>query len=106
MNTIIIKPLVTEKSMMDVSKGKYAFVVAKDARKNAIKLAIKEQFGVTVTSVAINNVKGKTKRVGIRRVEVDRPTVKKATVTVKKGEKIALFEPGGTEENEKKEKKK
>ena len=106
MNTIIIKPLVTEKSMTDVSKGKYAFVVAKDARKTGIKQAIKQLFGVTVTSVAINNVKGKTKRVGVRRVEVARPIVKKATVTVKKGEKIALFEPGGGEEEKETKKKK
>jgi len=106
MNTIIIKPLVTEKSMTDTSRGKYAFVVAKNARKTTIKQAIKQQFGVTVTGVAINNVKGKTKRVGVRRVEVAVSTVKKATVTVKKGEKIGLFEPGGAEEEKETKKKK
>jgi large subunit ribosomal protein L23 len=105
MNSIIIKPLITEKSMADVSKGKYAFVVAKDASKAAIKAAIKAQFNVTVMSVATSVQKGKTHRVGVKRVEVDRSTVKKATVTVKKGDKIGLFEPGG-EEEVKKEKKK
>jgi len=104
MNSIIIKPLVTEKSMSDVTKGKYAFVVAKDATKAAIKAAIKQQFHVTVVSVVTSVQKGKTQRVGIRRTEVDRSVVKKATVTVKKGDKIGLFEPGG-EEEVKKEKK-
>jgi large subunit ribosomal protein L23 len=105
MNSILIKPLVTEKSMNDVSKGKYSFVVAKYASKSAIKAAIKAQFHVTVVSVATSVQKGKTQRVGIRRTEVDRSSVKKATVQLKKGDKIGLFEPGG-EEEVKKEKKK
>lgn len=102
MNTIIIKPLITEKSMTDVSHGKYSFVVAKDARKSAIKYAVKQQFNVTVTSVATSTLKGKTKRVGTRRQEIAQPLIKKATVTLKKGEKIAIFEPGGGEEEKKK----
>ena len=104
MNSILIKPLITEKSMSDVAKGKYSFVVAKDATKAAIKAAVKQQFHVTVVGVATSVQKGKTQRVGIRRTEVDRSAVKKATVTVKKGDKIGLFEPGG-EEEVKKEKK-
>jgi len=108
MNSIVIKPLITEKSMSDVSKGKYAFVVAKDASKAAIKAAVKAQFNVHVVSVSTSVQKGKTQRVGIRRTEVGKQALKKATVTVKKGEKIGLFEPGGAEEEkkEKKEKKK
>jgi large subunit ribosomal protein L23 len=104
MNTIIIKPLVTEKSMTDVSHGKYSFVVAKDATKSIIKYAIKQQFNVTAVSVATITVKGRTKRVGTRRQEVPSPEWKKATVTLKKGEKIAMFEPGGGEEETKKKK--
>ena len=107
MNNIVIRPLITEKSMSDVSKGKYAFVVAKDASKSAIKAAVKAQFNVHVVSVATSVQKGKTQRVGIRRTEVGKSALKKATVTVKKGEKIGIFEPGGGEEKkEKKEKKK
>lgn len=104
---ILVRPLVTEKSMTDVSKGKYAFVVTKSASKLAIKAAIKAQFNVTVVSVSTSIQKGKTQRVGVRREEADKAVVKKATVTLKKGDKIALFEPGGEEEpKEKKEKKK
>ncbi len=104
MNSIVIKPVITEKSMSDVAKGKYSFVVSMDATKAAIKSVIKQRFGVTVVSVAISVQKGKTQRVGTRRTEVDKSIVKKATVTVKKGDKIGLFEPGG-EEEVKKEKK-
>lgn len=106
MNNVIIKPLITEKSMSDVSHGKYSFIVTKDATKAAIKSAIKAQFHVTVTSIATSVQKGKTQRVGIRRVEVAKSDKKRATVTVKKGEKIGLFEPGGEEEEQKKESKK
>lgn len=94
---IIIRPLVTEKSMSAVSKGKYTFMVAKSATKSAIKHAVKGKFNVTVSSVATSLVKGKTHRVGTRRVEVTKAHWKKATVTLKKGDKIALFEPGGEE---------
>jgi len=104
MNTVLIKPLVTEKSMTNVSKGKYAFVVANDASKSAIKYAVKLQFNVTVSSVSTSIAKGKTQRVGVRRQEVAKPTVKKAIVTLKKGDKIAMFEPGGGEENKEKKK--
>jgi large subunit ribosomal protein L23 len=97
---IIIKPLVTEKSMSDVSKGKYTFMVAKSATKSAIKHAVKGKFNVTVSSVATSIVKGRSQRVGTRRLEVAKAHWKKATVTLKKGETIALFEPGA-EENKK-----
>ena len=106
MSTIIVKPLVTEKTMGDVTKGKYTFVVSKDAGKAAIKSAIKAQFKVTVASVATTIQKGKTQRVGTRRVEVGKSDFKKAIVTLKKGEKIALFEPGGEEPEEPKKEKK
>lgn len=101
---ILVKPLITEKSMSDVNKGKYAFVVAKDANKSVIKQAIKTQFNVTVVHVATSILKGRTKRVGPRRQEVDAAEWKKAIVTLKKGEKIALFEPGGEDEEKKKKK--
>ena len=97
MQSIIIKPLVTEKSMSEVSIGKYTFVVARSATKPVIKQAIKDMFNVTVTGVSTIVVKGKRKRIGARRVEVEATEWKKATVTLKKGDKIALFEPG-TEE--------
>lgn len=90
--------------MAGVKKGKYAFVVSMDASKAAIKSAVKAQFGVTVVSISTSVQKGKTQRVGKRRTEADKADVKKATVTVKKGDSIGIFEPGAGDE-EKKEKK-
>ena len=100
MQQIIVKPLVTEKSMKDVSKGKYTFAVTQFASKPVIKQAIKDMFKVDVVSIVTSVVKGKSKRVGARRQEVASSVWKKATVTLKKGQSIALFEPGG-EENSK-----
>lgn len=96
MNTqsILIKPLVTEKSMNDVTLGKYTFAVANDASKTLIKKAISAAFNVNVVSIATRVVKGKTKRVGMKRTEKTVSAWKKATVKLKKGEKISLFEPG------------
>ena len=98
---VIIKPIVTEHSMSTVADGTYSFVVAKAANKLEIKKAIETKFGVTVVSVATSIVKGKTKRVGTRRQEVKAAPWKKAMVTVKKGEKIALFEPAADEKKKK-----
>lgn len=94
---VIVRPLVTEKSMQDVSKGKYTFIVDRFATKPVIKQAVKDMFKVTVVSVATSIIKGRSKRVGARRQEVGQSSYKKATVTLKKGEKISLFEQGGEE---------
>ena len=59
---IIIKPLITEKSMDGIADKKYAFKVAKDATKPEIAHAIEELFGVKVAAVNTINMKSKTKR--------------------------------------------
>lgn len=61
---IIIKPIVTESSMMLANDRKYVFQVAKDANKTEVKTAIEEIFGVKVDKVNTMNVKGKFKRQG------------------------------------------
>ncbi|MCL2616365.1 MAG: 50S ribosomal protein L23 [Defluviitaleaceae bacterium] len=62
---VIIKPLVTEKSMSEMSDKKYAFYVHPDATKIQIKQAIEKMFeGVKVERVNTMNVKGKLKRRG------------------------------------------
>ena len=91
---IIIRPVITEKSMAYAGKGKYMFVVNRDTNKTAIKIAIEEQFGVHVTHVSTNIVKGKTQRFGAKRQERKMPVWKKALVTLEKGQKIGLFEIG------------
>jgi len=97
---VIIKPIITEGSMKLVTAGKYTFAVTQFADKGSIKNVIGKLYGVTVVAVATSVVKGKSKRVGQRREEVKGTIWKKAIVTVKKGEKIGVFEPGGEETHE------
>ena len=61
---IIVRPIITERSMAAVAEKKYVFEVAKDANKVEIKKAVEEIFGVTVIKVNTVNVIGKEKRTG------------------------------------------
>ena len=77
---IIIKPIVTEKSNMDLQEGKYTFKVAKKATKVDIKNAVEKLFEVKVLSVNTMNVNGKEKRVRYQPGKT--PDWKKAIVTI------------------------
>lgn len=87
---IIIKPVVTEKSMNLLADNKYTFVVDKRANKTEIKNAIEYIFKVKVDRVSTMVVKGKPKRMGkyLGRTS-DR---KKAIISLQAGHKIKLFE--------------
>ena len=88
---IIIRPIITERSMQDAAVKKYAFVVNKHANKYQIKDAVEEIFGVKVTNVSTMNYLGKLKRVG--RNEGRRPNWKKAIVTLSaESKEIKFFE--------------
>lgn len=91
---MIIKPVITERSMDDVSKGKFTFLVSRDTTKDMIRKAVERKFKVNVLSVATVMVKGKTRRAGTRRTEVIVPKLKKAIVKLKKDQKIDLFDAG------------
>ena len=94
-NNCIIKPLITEKSMEKAAKGKFTFVVEKDSAKTEIKKEIEKRFKVHVLGISTSIVKGKKIKTGKRRTEVTRSSWKKATLTLKPGEKIELFEVSG-----------
>lgn len=87
---IIIKPVISERSMDDAQLKKYTFKVAKSANKTQVKHAIEEIFGVNVEKVNIMNVKGKVKRVG---KSIGRTSdTKKAIVTLTdKSKEIEFF---------------
>tara|TARA_B100000470_G_scaffold167774_1_gene132198 strand:- start:392 stop:622 length:231 start_codon:yes stop_codon:yes gene_type:complete len=70
--------------------GRYVFEVAKTATKLEVKEAVQEVFGVTVIKVNTLNVKGKMKRFGPKFSQ--RPSWKKAIVSVAPGDSITLFE--------------
>ena len=92
LHNIIIRPIITEKSMADAEKGKFTFEVAKNANKDVIKMAVEKIFDVHVLAVATTIVKGRSKRAGSRRIEVKESPWKKARVALKAGEKIGLFD--------------
>ncbi|MDE6775464.1 MAG: 50S ribosomal protein L23 [Ruminococcus sp.] len=89
---IIIRPVITEKSMDGLQEGKYTFKVAKDATKPEIKKAVEKLFGVDVAKVTTMNVKGKMKRVG--RYEGMTAAWKKAIVTLTPDSKAIEFFEG------------
>ena len=62
---VILKPLVTEKSMNGMADKKYTFLVHPEANKTMIKEAVEKMFdGAKVESVATMNNQGKNKRRG------------------------------------------
>lgn len=87
---IVIKPVVTEKSVDLMQENKYCFKVAKNANKIEIKNAIEEIFKVKVVDVTTLNVKGKIKRQG--RTQGRTASWKKAIVALQDGDTIEVFE--------------
>lgn len=89
---IIIKPIITEKSMDGLQTGKYTFKVAKDANKIEIANAIEKLFDVEVAKVCTINCNGRTKRVG--RFVGKTANWKKAIVTLAEDSKSIEFFDG------------
>ena len=88
---IIIAPIVSEKSYALIETGVYTFGVAKSASKAEIRDAIESIWGVEVSKVNTLNRQGKRKRTrGTNRVG-QKPSQKRAIVTLAAGE-IPLFE--------------
>ena len=90
--TVIIKPIVSEKSYSLIDQGKYTFEVAPGSNKTEIKQAIEHIFKVKVESVNTLNRQGKTRktRFGLGK----RKDTKRAIVTLKSGT-IDLFSTAG-----------
>lgn len=89
---IIIKPVISERSMDITADKKYTFKVAKNSNRTQVKNAIEEIFGVKVEKVNLMNVKGRKKRVG---KHIGRTSdIKKAIVTLTKDSKEIEFFQG------------
>ena len=89
---VIIRPVITEKSMNQMSEKKYSFLVHPDANKTMIKEAVEKMFdGVVVKSVNTMNMDGKKKRRGMTYGRT--AATKKAIVTLTPDSKdIEIFE--------------
>ena len=89
---VILKPVITEKSMNDMATKKYTFLVHTDANKTMIKEAVEKMFeGTKVASVNTMNLDGKKRRRGM--VVGKTAKTKKAIVQLTEDSKeIELFQ--------------
>ena len=88
---IILKPVISEKSMDDATQKKYTFKVATDANKTQVRHAVEEIFGVDVDRVNIMNVKGKVKRMG-KNVGMTAASKKAIVILTEKSKEIEFFQ--------------
>jgi large subunit ribosomal protein L23 len=91
LHQIVVKPLITEKSSAAFqARGEYVFEVHPDATKPQIREALKQLFGVNAVSVRTMQMR----RNAVARAKTRGVTArwKKAIVTLKDGESLAVFE--------------
>jgi large subunit ribosomal protein L23 len=86
---VLIAPVVSEKSYSLLDQNKYTFLVAPDANKTEIKIAVEKVFNVKVVSVNTLNREGKSLRTrfGVGK----RKDTKRAIVKVAAGDRIDIF---------------
>ena len=92
--TVIITPVVSEKSYALIAEGKYTFRVDDRAHKTQIATAVEEIFGVDVAAVRTSKVRAKPKRRGLSKGKTR--AWKKAVIQLAPGERIELFEGAET----------
>ena len=90
--TVILRPVVSEKSYALLDGGVYTFVVDPGANKTEIRQAVESIFNVRVEKVNTLNRQGKRKRNRRSFTFGKRPDTKRAIVTLAAGDRIELFE--------------
>ncbi|MFK7757548.1 MAG: 50S ribosomal protein L23 [Flavobacteriales bacterium] len=95
MKTILIKPLITEKTSAATERNnQFSFIVNKEANKIEIRKAIESEYKVSVKDVRTVNVDGKLKtkftKTGV--VSGRTPSFKKAIISLSAGESIDFYE--------------
>ena len=87
---VLLRPRITEKAALAADKSNvYVFEVSSNATKKSVSASVKESYKVTPTKVAMINVK--PRRVVVRGRRGVRAGIKKAYVSLKKGDKIELI---------------
>ena len=89
---VILRPVVSEKTMGLLDGNAYTFVVHPDANKIEIREAIETIFNVRVTKVNTLNRTGKRRRNRRSFTFGKRPDTKRAVITLAEGDRIDLFE--------------
>jgi len=89
---ILSRPRITEKSYALNALNQYVFVVSKTATKKSVKRAVEQAYGVQVEKVRIVRLPAKTRMFG-KNMGM-KSAIKKAIVSVTKGQSIELFKGG------------
>jgi len=91
---VVLRPVISEKSMDETQRGKYTFRVHGDANKFQVKAAVEELFKVDVLTVNVSVMKAKEKSRNRKRTRIKGWTSpwKRAVVTIAAGQKIEFFE--------------
>jgi large subunit ribosomal protein L23 len=94
---VVLRPVISEKTIDESGRGKYTFAVHEKANKIQIKAAIEELYKsekVTVVAVNVLTTHSKEKRRGTKRGRIVGHTTpwRKAIVTLAPGQKIEFFE--------------
>ena len=91
---VVLKPVISEKSMDETQRGKYTFRVHIDANKLQVKHAVEELFKVNVidVNVSMSKAKEKSRNRGRARIKGWTTSWKRAVVTLAAGQKIEFFE--------------
>ena len=90
--SVLIRPVVSEKTYTLMDEGTYVFIVDKAATKIDVRHAVEQAFGVKVVNVNTLNRKGKATRTRRTNTVGSRPDTKRAFVTLQAGDSIDLFE--------------
>jgi len=89
---VLLHPVISEKTYMLMDEGVYVFVVAPDATKVDVRMAVEQVFGVRVAKVNTLNRKGKRRRNRRSNTFGTKVSTKRAMVTLVGGDRIDLFE--------------
>jgi large subunit ribosomal protein L23 len=87
---VIVRPVISEKSYVLSSAGKYTFRVHPDAHRTQIRQAVEAMFEVKVVEVRTMSVKSKPKRRGLTKGRTR--AWKKAIVQVAEGQSIPIYQ--------------
>jgi large subunit ribosomal protein L23 len=86
---VLLAPVISEKSYGLLDGNKYTFLVAPEANKTQIKIAVEKVFGVRVIAVNTLNRAGKRKRT--KSGYGTRKSTKRAIVSLAEGDRIEIF---------------
>jgi large subunit ribosomal protein L23 len=90
--SVLIRPVVSEKSYALMERNVYIFIIDPRATKIDVRHAVEQAFGVRVANVNTLNRKGKSTRNRRTNVKGRRPNTKRAIVTLHPDDSIDLFE--------------